>query len=222
MARHVDHLVIPVRDLENSARRLESAGFVVTPQADHPFGTSNRLVVFDRTYLEFVAVTRPDLVPEAGFAAEVSQHLDAAQGISHLVLATGDAATDHARLAAAGIAAGPVFDFSRPAPRADGTTVTASFSLATAAATTPPGVFLCAHHTPGAVWHRSHLAHPNGAERILAIRLPGEAPEAVALFDLTGVEFGAAAAGVTTDGRHGPVRLGGLTIDGFAADSGYF
>ena len=58
VSRHVDHLVVPVPDLDAAAAELERTGFVVTPRADHPFGTSNRLVVFADTYLEPQALLR--------------------------------------------------------------------------------------------------------------------------------------------------------------------
>ena len=120
MARHVDHLAIAIHDLESASSTLETAGFVVTPRADHPFGTSNRLVVFVDTYLELVAVTRAELIPEAGFAAEVAAFIASGEGISHAVVSSEDPIADHAFLADRGLANGDIFEFSRPAPRADG------------------------------------------------------------------------------------------------------
>jgi len=210
--RHIDHLVIPVHDLAAAARRLAAAGYTVTPRADHPFGTSNRLVVFTSTYLELVTVTRPELVAPGGFAAAVAAFLAAGEGVSHAVVSTRDAAGDNATLAARGLSAGAVFDFSRPAPRADGTTAMASFSLAMALASPPLGAFLCQHRTPQAIWHRSHLDHPNGARSILAIELRASEPPLFSSFDVAGVEFEAAADMVACDGDGPAVPLGDLTL----------
>ncbi|NIQ53863.1 MAG: VOC family protein, partial [Gammaproteobacteria bacterium] len=46
--RRIDHLVHAVDDLDAAAAAYEDLGFLVTPRADHPFGTSNRLVILDR------------------------------------------------------------------------------------------------------------------------------------------------------------------------------
>ncbi len=213
MTRHIDHLVVPVHDLARTAGALEGAGFVVTPQADHPFGTSNRLVVFAETYLELVAVTRAELLPESGFAAEVAAFLGAGEGVSHVVVSSVDPVADHALLASRGIGDGDIFEFSRPAPRADGSVTEASFSIVRTLSTAPLGAFLCAHDVPDAVWHESHLDHPNGARRIVAIELPGPAPEVFDVFAVDGVSFGAEAR-VVTDGAGEAVVIGGLVVGG--------
>ncbi len=212
VARHVDHLVVPVHDLDRVAARLEAAGFVVTPPADHPFGTSNRLVVFTDTYLELVAVTRPELIPERSFAAEVGAFLESGEGVSHVVVSSSDPGADHDYLAARGLVAGDLFEFSRPAPRADGSETVASFVLVRTVDAGKLGAFLCAHRVPEAVWHPSHLAHPNGASRLASIQLPAPAPPLFGALDVSGIEFGAATACVTTDGEHGPIGIGELRI----------
>jgi len=212
MARHVDHLVIPVPDLAATAANFVGAGFVVTPAADHPFGTSNRLVVFVDTYLELVSVTSRELVPPEGFAAEVSSFLETGAGVSHVVLSSDDALDDHAVMAARGLAVGEVFEFSRPAPRVDGSTVTASFSIARSVSTVPTGAFLCQHLVPDAVWHASHLAHPNGARRLREIMLRGPAPEVFEVFAVDGIRFDAAQTRILTDGDHEPFAVGDLAV----------
>jgi biotin operon repressor len=61
MSLSLDHLVIPVDDLETAARRYEELGFIVTPGGEHADGlTRNALMPFsDGTYLELVAFTNP-------------------------------------------------------------------------------------------------------------------------------------------------------------------
>ncbi|NKC02735.1 VOC family protein [Ochrobactrum haematophilum] len=40
-ARSVDHLVLPVEQLDEARARLSLLGFTVAPNAQHPFGTAN-------------------------------------------------------------------------------------------------------------------------------------------------------------------------------------
>lgn len=161
----LDHLVLPVESLDSAAQTLSDSGFVVTPQAEHPFGTANRLVVFDGAYLELVTVVDAGRLPPTGFARRVFEHLDSGStGFSHVacaarsVTAAGDAARE------LGLDAEEPMWFSRRAPRSDGSELTASFTLL--ALTEAPQVFFCIHHTPTAVWFGPHLAHPNGARTI--------------------------------------------------------
>lgn len=161
----LDHLVLPVESLDTAAQALSDAGFVVTPRAKHPFGTANRLVVFDGAYLELVTVIDADRLPTSGFARRVAEHLDSGStGFSHVacaatsVTAAGEVARDM------GLDVDAPMGFSRQAPRTDGSEPTASFTLL--ALTGVPQVFFCVHHTPTAVWFEPHLAHPNGARRI--------------------------------------------------------
>ena len=120
--RTIDHVVHAVDDLDEAATAYEGLGFTVTPRADHPFGTSNRLVVLQDTYIEIVSVTDPQRIPTAGFAAGVTSRLrERGSGISHVVLSSSDPASDLAELGP--LATGEIFSFSRPAPQVDGTEV---------------------------------------------------------------------------------------------------
>lgn len=161
----LDHLVLPVESLDTAAKELSDSGFVVTPQAEHPFGTANRLVVFDGAYLELVTVVDAGRLPSSGFARRVFEHLDSGStGFSHVACAA------RSVTAAGGVARELGLDveepmwFSRQAPRSDGSELTASFTLL--ALTGAPQLFFCVHHTPAAVWFGPHLAHPNGARTI--------------------------------------------------------
>ncbi len=160
-----DHLVLPVIDLDAAAATLIEIGFVVTPEAAHPFGTANRLVVFEESYLELVTVADPARIPGAGFARRVADHLESGRGgFSHFACRAttiGDAGSEVRR---AGLASGEPMWFSRPAPRSDGSELTASFTLLPIAGR--PEQFFCVHHTPEAVWFRPHLQHANGVSRI--------------------------------------------------------
>lgn len=171
--RRLDHLVHAVDDLDAAAAAYTGLGFAVTPRADHPFGTSNRLIVLEGSYLEIVAVTRPERLPESGFAAEVAARLrDRGPGISHLVLSSDDPARDREMLAGRGLATAGLLEFSRPAPLPEGTIGEAAFQLAFTPGIVGLGVFFCRHLSPEVVWHPSALAHPNRAGRLVEVWLP--------------------------------------------------
>jgi hypothetical protein len=200
--RTIDHVVHAVSDLEAAASSYASLGFTVTPRADHPFGTSNRLVVLDESYVEIVAVTRPEQLPENGFAARVARRLRThGDGISHLVLSSADPPADLAALGPA--ATGEIFSFSRPAPQPNGTSIKASFECTLMHGTDELGMFLCKHLAPEAVWNEATTWHSNLARRITAVSIP--------VSDATLREI-ASAAGCEVDG--GRLTLGPTTLLG--------
>lgn len=161
----LDHLVLPVESLDAAAQTLSDSGFVVTPQAEHPFGTANRLVVFDGAYLELVTVVDTGRLPSDGFARRVFEHLDSGStGFSHVACAARSVTAAGEEVRDLGLDVDAPMWFSRRAPRSDGSELTASFTLL--ALTDSPHVFFCVHHTPTAVWFGPHLAHPNGARTI--------------------------------------------------------
>jgi hypothetical protein len=160
----LDHIVQVVSDLDRAAEEYREAGFLVTPRSDHPFGTSNRLVVLEGSYLEMVAVTRPDRI-EGQFAARVAE---SAPGTApFLVIRTADPEAEHRRLIQAGLAVGDPMRFERTATTTDGIARPAAFTVVFG----PPGVFYCHHHTPEAVWHPGWTNHPNGARAVLGLEV---------------------------------------------------
>ncbi len=187
----LDHLVLPVADLDAASAGLTDAGFVVTPEAAHPFGTANRLVVFQGVYIELVGVADRARLPGEGFARHVADHLeDGRSGFSHFACrarSIGDAGSE---VRGAGLRTGEPMWFSRPAPRTDGSELTASFTLLPIAE--HPHQFFCVHHTPEAVWFRPHLQHPNGARRIdqITTRLTPVLPIIGVTPGADGIEFG--------------------------------
>lgn len=177
--RPLDHLVVIVPDLAASAGRLEREGFTVTPESHHPFGTSNRLVMFPECYLELVTVTRPALIPEAGFAAFVAGCLERDRtGVRMVVLKTDAPASDRDRLRQEGIEVAEPIRFGREMTLPDGSTTRVEFdTLLPPAPTSDFSVFYCRHLHPESVWHPGFLRHPNGAGGLLSVRIedPGTA-----------------------------------------------
>lgn len=169
--RRIDHVVVVVDDLEEAATRVAEAGFVVTARSDHPFGTSNRLVVLADSYMEMVTVTDPGALPEAGFARFVADSLASGRtGVRMVAMLSGDLEEDCRRLATAGFETSGPLRFGREALLPDGSTVTVEFEVAFPPLL-GPGLysFFCRHLTPESVWHPSTLGHANGATELLAV-----------------------------------------------------
>lgn len=56
----IDHLIVMVRDLDNSLRLWQALGFAPTPRGFHATGgTANHLIMLDRTYIELLGMADP-------------------------------------------------------------------------------------------------------------------------------------------------------------------
>jgi hypothetical protein len=150
--RAVDHLVLPVADIAVARQRLTRLGFTVAADARHPFGTENACVFLaDGTYLEPLGVASLDECVAAARDGNVfvahNQRFRADRGFdgfSGIAIASDDAPADHARFVDAGFSAGGMLQFSRPMTMPDGSSSTAGFSLAFAAAAGAPDLLLFA------------------------------------------------------------------------------
>ena len=177
----INHLVLAGHDLEAMRSHYADLGFTVTPRGQHPFGTGNSLVQLHGTYLELLAVTAPQDVPEhrAGhfsFAAFNRDYLARHDGFSMLVLDTADALADIKAWRAAGLHTYEPFDFSRTAKMADGQESTVGFSLAFVSHPAAPwlGLFACQHYSPQYFEQPRYLQHANGAMRVQDVWIVGE------------------------------------------------
>lgn len=185
----INHLVLAGRDLEAMRSRYAGLGFTVTPRGQHPFGTGNSLIQLHGTYLELLAVTVPQDVPEHrpghfSFAAFNRDYLARHQGFSMLVLDTADARADIKAWRAAGLHTYEPFDFSRTAKLADGQEITVGFSLAFVSDPAAPwlGLFACHHHSPQYFEQPRYLQHANGAMRVQDVWIVGDtAPDLAGL-----------------------------------------
>jgi catechol 2,3-dioxygenase-like lactoylglutathione lyase family enzyme len=201
MRRHIrgiDHVVILTRDLERARDTYGRLGFTLTPRGYHTLGSRNHCIMFGRDYLELLAVPRPH--PAQLYYTEF---LARGEGLAALALATDDANAAHAELAAAGIAADPPLDFSRPVEGlAD-----ASFRIVQLPVAQTPGcrTFLCQHFTRGVVWRPEWQWHANGASEIAALAVIADEPHAAA-----------ASYARVFDARPGPVEDGLLVPTGSA------
>lgn len=173
MSRAFDHLVLAVNDLDKAARFYQAIGFTLTPPAQHPFGTGNRLAQLQGCFLEVLSVTEPENVPEAepgsfSFGAYNRDFLARRQGMSMMVLQTTTAAADRDDFKAAGLDTYKMFDFSRDAALPDGSTATVGFTLAFATVPELPDAvaFTCQQWRPDLFWKPEYQNHANGAVTI--------------------------------------------------------
>jgi hypothetical protein len=170
--RPLDHLVLPVEDLDTARARHSALGFTVAADARHPFGTENACVFFaDDTYLEPLGIAQREECEEAARSGNVFVARDQAyrfrlsdNGFSALVVGSKDAGADHDRFVELGMSGGDMLTFSRPMKLPDGSEVTPSFKLSFAADLRAPDFFGFAVeriNVPAA--DRSVLTtHPNG------------------------------------------------------------
>lgn len=179
--RPLDHLVLPVEDLDTARARHSALGFTVAADARHPFGTENACVFFaDGTYLEPLGIAQREDCEEAARSGNVFVARDQAyrfrrsdNGFSALVVGSKDAGADHDRFVELGMSGGDMLTFSRPMKLPDGSEVTPSFKLSFAADLRAPDFFGFAVeriNVPAA--DRSALTnHPNGVVGISEVIL---------------------------------------------------
>lgn len=179
MRRHVlgiDHVVILTRDLERAHDTYARLGFTLTPRGYHSLGSQNHCIMFGRDYVELMAV------PKAHPALQYfSDFLARGEGLAALALATDDAEAAHEELGAAGIAADPPLDLSRPVVLEDGTH-DAAFRIVQLPVAQTPGcrTFLCQHFTRDLVWRPEYRRHAVGAAGIAALAVIADEPHAAA------------------------------------------
>lgn len=183
--RAIDHLVLPVVDLQTGRERLSRLGFTVAADARHPFGTENACVFFaDDTYLEPLAVGSREECLEAQRRGNVFVARDQAfrfrrgEGLSAIVVKTDDAAADDTRYRDEGQSAGPLLEFSRQFKFPDGRTAEGAFRLAFAADLRAPDffAFACERVNPIPADRGALTVHANGAAGLRRIVLVEENP----------------------------------------------
>lgn len=184
-SRGIDHAVLAVRDLDRAGETWGRLGFTLTPRAQHPWGTANRLVQLDGSFLEILGIDRPELIVPAeaagfSFGAFNRDVLARREGFSMLVLESRDADADLADFRARGLPAFPRFDFERIARSPDGTERKVAFSLAFTriGQGREAGFFTCAQHYPENFWRADYQRHPNGAVGVAGVILVAPDPDA--------------------------------------------
>lgn len=158
---YLDHVSHFVPDLARAGALLEELGFAVTPDSaqvtqDGPAGTSNRCVMLEHGYLEFLTPTMD--TPNAGRMRKSMQRY---RGVHLVCFGTPAAEEEHFRLQNHGFEPQPLVHLERKVE--DGTPV--RFSVVRAApGRMPEGrVQYVQHLAPEAIWRPQHLKHRNGA-----------------------------------------------------------
>jgi hypothetical protein len=156
-----------VPDLDAAATVLEELGFAVTDTSvqkveGQPVGASNRCVMLEEGYLEFLTPTHDTPVAQR-MRARMAQFT----GVHLACFGTPDAAAEHARLAAHGFAPQELVSLERQLE--DGNTVRFEVARPGPDAMPEGRVQYVRHLTPEAIWTRRNLAHRNGVTALSAI-----------------------------------------------------
>lgn len=183
MSRGIDHVIHLVRDLDAAAATYEKLGFLVGTRNKHPFGTHNRIVQLDGSYIEILEVAEPEKIQgEGGPVSFAHFHRDFlarnGEGLSGLVLSSADANADKAIFDKAGFGGFPVFDFGRMGKRPDDSEAELAFSLAFLREpdSSDAMTFVCQHKRPENFWFKELQAHPNGAASVSAVIFTADSP----------------------------------------------
>ena len=226
---HIDHIVVTVPSLDEAARTYEGLGFTLTPRAQHPWGTANRLVQFEgRNFIELLEIDRPELItahafeaspPSFSFGAFNRDFLASGRtGFSMLVLEGRDVDADCARYKAAGIAAFAPFHFERQATLPDGRNVKVAFDLALTRTEAMPqaGFFTCHNRFPENFWKPAFQRHDNEASLIREAVAVADEPRRLLRFleGFTGSRIAEIEGGITAQGATTAVSI--LTPAAFA------
>jgi hypothetical protein len=184
MARALDHIVHAVHDLDAAGAFYTRLGFQVGARNRHPWGTHNRIVQFDRTYIELLTVAEPDKIEPHGarsfsFGAFHRDMLAHGQGLDMLLLKGHGVRADADAYRAAGIGDFEVFNFERHGQQPDGTAVKLAFSLVFAADPHAPGTGFatCQHYFPENFWNPAFQQHANGVQGIAGVVMVADEPE---------------------------------------------
>lgn len=184
--RPLDHLVLPVTDIATARARLTRLGFTVAADGRHPFGTENACIFLaDKTYLEPLGVADEGEVDAAVRAGNQFVARDRAyrfrngqEGLTAIVMGTGDADADQNEFRNAGISGGDQLTFSRIMKFPDGTSIEPSFKLSFAADLRAPDffAFACERVNMPPSDRSAIERHPNGAIGLKSVILSEQEP----------------------------------------------
>jgi len=174
--RSIDHLVLPVKEVDDARARYGSLGFTVAPTGQHPFGTENCCIFLaDETFLEPLAIAHRETCEEAAIKGNTFVRNDQTyrfrvgdEGFSHLVLKSQNADVDHRLYRQHGMSGGKKVLFARKFKTPDGESGKVSFKLAFAAEQRSPdsGFFACEVVSPVVADRSALQKHENGAVRL--------------------------------------------------------
>jgi catechol 2,3-dioxygenase-like lactoylglutathione lyase family enzyme len=188
--RRIDHIVVAVADLDRASDLYRDLGFQLGARNRHPWGTENRLVQFERSFIELITLAGDGSgIPAHGkasfsFGAFVRDYLSRREGMAMLCLDSVDAEADAAEFRQEGFGAFLPFFFERKGRRPDGGETHVAFTLAFARDERIPDAafFVCQQHFPEQFWNAALQRHANGATGISAVTLQVPDPDSHAAF----------------------------------------
>src|SRR3981081_2213944 len=216
MSRGLDHVVHAGGDLEGAAGLYRRLGFTVGARNRHSWGTHNHIVQLPGFFIELLTVAEPEKLGSDGFSNLFGRFnqsfLSKQEGLSLLLLESGDAVADAAAFQSAGIAASEVMKFEREGKRPDGAPVKVAFSLAFARDAGAPGIgfAVCQQHFPENFWNPTFQQHPNTASSVAGGVLVAENPtdHHIFLSAFPGVrDLHATSSGVTASTPRGDIKV---------------
>jgi catechol 2,3-dioxygenase-like lactoylglutathione lyase family enzyme len=164
----LDHVVIAVKNLDAAAATYKKLGLTLTPRGLHQGkGTGNHCIMFPSTYVELLGI-----VDETGAKGRLAERVNA-RGEGGMAIAYGadDADKTYAALQAAGIAAEPPNDLSRPLDL-DGKSEMVRFRNIMLPKLALPETmqFVCTHATPHLTRaRREWQLHPSSATGVAEV-----------------------------------------------------
>ncbi len=174
---YLDHVSHFVPDLGATARVLEALGFAVTGESaqvsqDGPAGTSNRCVMLEEGYLEFLAPTA-----DTPSAQRLRAAMQRYAGVHLACFGTPAAEEERARLEAHGFEPQPLVELERRTQEG-----LARFRVVRAAPEAMPEgrVQFVQHLAPGVIWHRRWMGHANGVRKLACVFVVADDPVAAA------------------------------------------
>src|SRR3981081_4427762 len=216
MSRGLDHIVHAVRDLEGATELYRRLGFTVGARNRPSWGTHNHIVQLPGFFIELLTVAEPEKLGSDGFSNLFGRFnqsfLSKQEGLSLLLLESGDAAADAVVFQSASIAASEVMKFEREGKRPDGAPVKVAFSLAFARDAGAPGIgfAVCQQHFPENFWNPAFQQHPNTASGVAGVVLVAENPtdHHIFLSALTGIrDLHATSSGVSASTPRGDIKV---------------
>ncbi|MBY5338233.1 VOC family protein [Rhizobium leguminosarum] len=188
----LDHVVLPVVDIDLARERLGKLGFTVAADARHPFGTENACVFFaDKTYLEPLGIASVEESEASARRGNVFTARNRAfrfrcgpEGLSAVAFGSKDADIDHQEFVGNGSSAGEMLQFTRPMTMPDGSETIAGFKLAFAGDLRAPDLllFTVERINPLPADRAALETHANGVTGIVEIALCAPEPAAFAAF----------------------------------------
>ncbi len=181
----LDHVGYFVADLEAAAHQLRRLGFQVSPlNVQHnanergelvPTGTSNRLALLERGFIEMLAATG-----ETPLADQLRKAVARYQGLHLIALTHADMAAQRRRLIDAGFAMQGIVNLRRRVETAEGERQMAYSVLRTQPGEMAEGrVQMLTNHTPELLWTLGSTVHDNRADALtqllVCVRDPVEA-----------------------------------------------